>query len=45
LKEFHVEGIATTIDFHYAALDKPVFETGEVYTDFLEQEMGDWDVG
>jgi len=44
LKEFHVEGIATTIDFHYAALDRPVFETGEVYTDFLEKEMGDWDV-
>ncbi|MCL2680407.1 MAG: acetyl-CoA carboxylase biotin carboxylase subunit [Coriobacteriia bacterium] len=44
LDEFRVEGIATTIEFHRACMDVETFGTGEVYTDFVPTEMGDWNV-
>ena len=41
LREFRIEGIKTTIPFHLAVLENPSFLAGEVYTDFLETEMGE----
>jgi acetyl-CoA carboxylase biotin carboxylase subunit len=41
LSEFIIEGIATTIPFHLAALDVPAFCEGDFYTDFIEKEMPD----
>lgn len=40
LDEFIVTGIATTIPFHVAVVETPAFKRGEVYTDFIETEMG-----
>ncbi len=40
LDEFIVTGIPTTIPFHLRVLDNPAFCRGEVYTDFVETEMG-----
>jgi acetyl-CoA carboxylase biotin carboxylase subunit len=40
LDEFIVTGIPTTIPFHLRVLDNPAFRRGEVYTDFVETEMG-----
>ena len=41
LSEFKIEGIATTIPFHQKVLDNPAFSAGEVYTDFIETQMGE----
>lgn len=41
LEEFEIEGIKTTIPFHLQVLDNPAFIAGEVYTDFIETEMGE----
>ena len=41
LDEFIVVGIPTTIPFHQAVVENPAFQRGEVYTDFIETEMGD----
>ena len=40
LDEFIVTGIPTTIPFHLQVVENPAFERGEVYTDFIEAEMG-----
>lgn len=40
LDEFIVTGIPTTIPFHLRVLDNAAFISGEVYTDFVETEMG-----
>lgn len=42
LQEFVIEGngIATTIPFHLQVLENNAFIRGEVYTDFIETEMG-----
>ena len=39
LSEFVIEGVKTTIPFHQAVLDNAVFNTGKVYTDFIDAEM------
>ncbi len=39
LKEFKIEGIATTIPFHLALLQNEAFNAGQVYTDFIEKEL------
>ncbi len=39
LGEFEVEGIATTIPFHQAAIATEAFRAGEVYTDFIETHL------
>lgn len=39
LKEFHIEGVATTIPFHLALLDDETFKKGEIYTGFVESEF------
>jgi acetyl-CoA carboxylase biotin carboxylase subunit len=41
LEEFIVVGIPTTIPFHQAVVENPAFQRGDVYTDFIETEMGD----
>ncbi|TLM78888.1 MAG: acetyl-CoA carboxylase biotin carboxylase subunit [Actinobacteria bacterium] len=41
LDEFIVIGIPTTLPFHRAVVDNPVFQSGEVYTDFVETAMAD----
>lgn len=41
LQEFEIEGIKTTIPFHLQALENPAFIEGNVFTDFIETEMGD----
>ena len=41
LREFNIEGIATTIPFHQAVLANEVFNAGTVYTDFIDSEMSD----
>jgi acetyl-CoA carboxylase biotin carboxylase subunit len=40
LDEFIVVGIPTTIPFHQAVVENPAFARGDVYTDFIETEMG-----
>ncbi len=42
LDEFIVTGIPTTIAFHQAVIEVPAFKQGDVYTDFVERYMGDW---
>ncbi|MFM8524232.1 MAG: acetyl-CoA carboxylase biotin carboxylase subunit [Cyanobacteriota bacterium] len=39
LSECAVTGIPTTIDFHLALLDRPEFQSGDVHTKFVEQDM------
>lgn len=39
LKNFHIEGLSTTIPFHLILLDDPAFEAGEVYTTYVEKEL------
>ena len=41
LQEFKIEGIKTTIPFHLQVLENQAFLDGEVYTDFIETEMGE----
>ena len=38
LDEFVIEGVATTIPFHRRVLDNATFNSGMVYTDFIETE-------
>jgi acetyl-CoA carboxylase biotin carboxylase subunit len=40
LDEFIVTGIPTTIPFHLRVVENKAFERGEVYTDFVDTEMG-----
>ncbi len=42
LNEFVIEGIHTTIPFHLKLLDNPVFQRGEVYTNFLAEHSADF---
>jgi acetyl-CoA carboxylase, biotin carboxylase subunit len=39
LREFHIEGIRTTIPFHQEALDNAFFRRGEVYVNFVQRRM------
>jgi len=41
LDEFIVTGIPTTIPFHQVVVDHPVFQSGDVYTDFIETNLSD----
>lgn len=41
LNEFQIEGVATTIPFHLQVLEVEAFVNGQVYTDFIETEMGE----
>jgi acetyl-CoA carboxylase biotin carboxylase subunit len=43
LDEFIITGIPTTIPFQQAVIATKAFIDGEVYTDFVERHMGDWD--
>jgi acetyl-CoA carboxylase biotin carboxylase subunit len=42
LNEFVLEGVPTTIPFHVKLLDNPVFQRGEVYTNFLAEHSADF---
>ncbi len=42
LDEFIITGIPTTIPFHQALIETPAFREGDVYTDFVERHMSDW---
>jgi acetyl-CoA carboxylase biotin carboxylase subunit len=42
LDEFIITGIPTTISFHQAAIETAAFREGDVYTDFVERHMADW---
>ena len=42
LNEFVIEGVPTTIPFHLKLLDNPVFQRGEVYTNFLAEHSADF---
>jgi acetyl-CoA carboxylase biotin carboxylase subunit len=39
LSEWAVTGIPTTIEFHLALLERPEFQSGQVYTKFVEEKM------
>lgn len=39
LKEFTIEGVATTIPFHLLALEDETFVSGRVYTSYIESEF------
>jgi len=39
LDEFIVVGIPTTIPFHQAVIENEAFQSGDVYTDFVERHM------
>jgi acetyl-CoA/propionyl-CoA carboxylase biotin carboxyl carrier protein len=39
LKNFQIEGLSTTIPFHLILLDDPAFQSGEVYTTYVEKEL------
>jgi acetyl-CoA/propionyl-CoA carboxylase biotin carboxyl carrier protein len=39
LRNFKIEGVATTIPFHLAMLDDPNFQAGEIYTTYVEQDF------
>ena len=40
LRECAITGVPTTLSFHQKILDSPEFLRGEVYTNFVEQFMG-----
>ncbi len=42
LNEFVIEGVPTTIPFHLKMLDNPVFQRGEVYTNYLAEHGADF---
>jgi acetyl-CoA carboxylase biotin carboxylase subunit len=42
LDEFCIEGIATTLEFHKAAIAHPEFVQGNVYTDFLDVNLPEY---
>ncbi len=44
LDEFKVRGVPTTIPFHRAVLQNEYFRRGEVYTNFIQLRMADYDV-
>ena len=39
LREFQIEGVATTIPFHLALLEDETFKKGDIYTGFVENEF------
>ncbi len=39
LDEFIIVGIPTTIPFHQAVVELPAFQSGDIYTDFIEQHL------
>jgi acetyl-CoA/propionyl-CoA carboxylase, biotin carboxylase, biotin carboxyl carrier protein len=39
LKEFHIEGLSTTIPFHELIMDDPAFRKAEIYTGYVESEF------
>jgi acetyl-CoA carboxylase biotin carboxylase subunit len=39
LGEFRVEGVTTTIPFHFALLDDPAVQTGDYHVDYLERKL------
>jgi acetyl-CoA carboxylase biotin carboxylase subunit len=39
LDEFIVVGVPTTIPFHQRVIELPAFQSGEVYTDFIEEHV------
>jgi len=39
LDEYAITGIRTTIPFHQKVLSHPVFQSGDVHTDFIEKHM------
>ena len=39
LSECAITGIPTTIEFHLQLLDRPEFQSGDVHTKFVEQDM------
>lgn len=39
LKNFKIEGVATTIPFHLLLLDEPAFQSGKIHTTFVESEL------
>ena len=39
LSEFEIEGIETTVGFHQRLLDNAAFNTGEIYTTWVEREF------
>jgi acetyl-CoA carboxylase biotin carboxylase subunit len=41
LDEFIITGIPTTIPFHVAVVETEAFQSGDVYTDFVERHMSD----
>ena len=41
LSEYIIEGVDTTIPFHLKVLDNPAYQSGEVYTSFIEEYFGD----
>jgi acetyl-CoA carboxylase, biotin carboxylase subunit len=42
LDEFIITGIPTTIAFHQAVIETAAFKSADVYTDFVETHMADW---
>ncbi len=41
LSEYKIEGVDTTIPFHLKVLDNEAYQSGEVYTSFIEEYFGD----
>src|SRR5690606_1996531 len=41
LREFHIEGVPTTIPFHLAVLANPSFATGQIDTHFAETAVSE----
>jgi acetyl-CoA/propionyl-CoA carboxylase biotin carboxyl carrier protein len=39
LKEFDIQGVSTTIPFHQAIMQDPVFIKGDIYTGYVENEF------
>jgi len=41
LSEYKIEGVDTTIPFHLKVLDNEAYQSGDVYTSFIEEYFGD----
>ncbi len=41
LQEYRIEGVDTTIPFHLKVLDNEAYQSGDVYTSFIEEYFGD----
>jgi acetyl-CoA/propionyl-CoA carboxylase, biotin carboxylase, biotin carboxyl carrier protein len=39
LQDFAIEGVSTTIPFHIALMNDPVFQNGEIYTGYVENDF------